>query len=225
MLHMRGHTFRFVAVGAAAGAAAGYGIGLLLGRGGGAGTGGAAPEPTPGAPAVPAPSTADCPPAGARVLLFGDSHAQGLGPPMAALAAGCAAPFAYRAVVGSHVTEWARDSWLLPALSSVAPTAALVSLGANDFLRTDPQNVSAGITTLVSKLKAAGVRVLWIAPITEPFPDKIGVCAMWQAAVADYYDSTTLDLPRYGNGTHATPAGYTAWAKAVWPWASTALSP
>jgi lysophospholipase L1-like esterase len=211
-------TLGSVGLGAALGAATGYVAGLLLGR---RNTPSASTSPgqAPVTGTGPSPETAPgCPPGGTRVLLLGDSHAQGLGPPMAALALGCSTPFAHRAVVGSHVTQWAQDSWLLPALASIYPTVVLVSLGANDFLRTDPANVSAGITALVSQLHAAGVRVLWIAPITEPFPDKIGVGAMWQASVEDWYDSTKLEIPRYGDGTHATPAGYKTWAGELWPW-------
>jgi hypothetical protein len=140
---------------------------------------------------------------------------------MTALAGGCNTPFVAKAVVGSHVTEWASDGWLLPALSAFTPNVVLVSLGANDFGRNDPSNVQAGVTSLVAKIRAAGARVLWISPLKEPFMDTVGALSMWKAAVGtDWFDSSLLTLPRSGDGIHSTPAGYATWAADLWHWAS-----
>jgi hypothetical protein len=211
------------------------GIGCLAGAGVGAvlllaapprqgdETEGPGPAPGPGTPGSE--GGAACPPIGTRILLLGDSYAQGIASAMTALARGCACPFVASAVVGSHVTEWASDGWLLPALQASTPNVVLVSLGANDFQRNDPGNVQAGVTALVSKIRAAGARVLWIAPLQEPFMDKVGALSMWKDAVGnDWFDSSLLTLPRSGDGIHSTPAGYAAWAAEVWHWASGVLS-
>jgi lysophospholipase L1-like esterase len=179
------------------------------------------PEPAPAEGAVgPSPAPiARCPPSGTRVLLCGDSYAQGLSAAMEGFAQGCTTPFVARFVVGSHVTEWASDAWIGPALAASTPNVVLVSLGANDFKRNDPENVQTGVTALVSKIRAAGARVLWIAPLSEPFSDSVGTLGMWKQAVGeDWYDSSLLHLPRSGDGIHSTPAGYAAWAQMVWQW-------
>ena len=209
----------YVGLGCAAGAAVGLGIAISRRSDGGG------PVPSPGPLTEPVPG---CPPPGARVLLIGDSYAQGLTAELKSIAKACVTPFGSDAVVGSHVTEWASDSWLRPALGLLTPppNVALVSLGANDFQRNDPANVKAGVTTLVGKLRAAGCRVLWIAPLTEPFPDDVGALAMWREAVgSDWFDSTKVDIPRTGDGIHSTPAGYAAWAEQIWMWASEVLTP
>jgi hypothetical protein len=211
----------YAGIGAAAGAAVGLGIVLSRRSTNGVEAPSNDPGPSPGMEHVPG-----CPPQGYRVLLIGDSYAQGLTPKLRDIAKSCVTPFGSTYVVGSHVTEWANDAWLLPALSLLTPppNVVLVSLGANDFQRNDPENVQAGVTSLVGKLRAAGCRVLWVSPLTEPFEDKVGVRTMWRAAVPDWFDSTQIDIPRTGDGIHSTPAGYAAWAEQVWLWASDLLS-
>ena len=197
------------------------GIGCLAGAGLGVALVLSAPKKYKVDPVYPEGGGQPCPPSGARILLLGDSYAQGLTTGMTALAGGCNTPFVARGVVGSHVTEWASDGWLLPALAASTPNVVLVSLGANDFQRNDPSHVQAGVTALVAKIRTAGARVLWIAPLSEPFQDSVGALAMWKAAVGnDWFDSSLLTLPRASDGIHSTPAGYAAWAAEIWHWAS-----
>ena len=179
----------------------------------------------PGLPIEP-PTPRACP-SSARVLLIGDSlvgdaPSNGLQKRMAELATACGTPFHARGVVGSHVTQWASDSWLLPELEQSTPTVVLISMGTNDFQRTDPANVQAGVTKLASKVRAYGARLLWICPPVMPLADKIGVRDMWKAEVGtDWYPSELLTIPRAGDGIHPTPAGYKQFAEAIWPWAAT----
>lgn len=173
-------------------------------------------------PVLPLPVGGDaaCPAAGHSVVLIGDSLAVGMKGPMAKLAVACATTFSSSAEVGTSVTQWAKDQRLVPVLA-LHPTAVLVSLGANDFGRNDQANVFASINALVTKVRAAGARILWIEPLTMPFPDKLGVVPAWKASVGeDYYPGSQLDIPRAGDKIHPTPAGYATFAEKVWRWAA-----
>jgi len=154
--------------------------------------------------------------------LVGDAPSNGLQYRMAQLAAACGTPFSAKGVVGSHVTQWADDSWLSPPMDASQPSVVLLSMGTNDFGRTDPANVATGIHTLASKIRARGARLLWIDPPVMPVADTVGVRAMWRAEVgSDWFNSEALAIPRGGDGIHPTVAGYKMFADAVWPWMAT----
>jgi len=183
------------------------------------------PPPEPGQPPVePAPRAC---PSSSRVLLIGDSlvgdaPSNGLQYRMAQLAAACGTPFRAKGVVGSHVTQWESDGWLLPQLEAAQPTVVLLSMGTNDFKRTDPANVQSGVHNLAAKVRAHGARLLWIDPPYMPINDAIGVRAMWKAEVgSDWFNSELLTIPRGGDGIHPTVAGYKQFAEAIWPWMAT----
>lgn len=180
---------------------------------------------TPAAPATDAPAKAACPRADARVLLIGDSLGAGLGPHMARRAAACGTVFFHHGVVGSHVTEWAQNSWLMPQLGRAKPNIVIVSLGGNDFVRSDEANVSRGIARFVERVRASGARLLWISPPSMPFRDKIGVRQLWQQELAgemnvDWYPTETLTIPRSSDRVHPTIPGYDALSQTLWSWMS-----
>jgi lysophospholipase L1-like esterase len=173
----------------------------------------------------PAAMERDCPADGERILLIGDSLSAGLGPMMAEHAAACGTSFVHHGVVGSHVTEWAHDSWLLPQLDAARPTTVIVSLGGNDFRRFDPDNVRRGIDTFIAKVRASGARLLWISPPTMPFPDRVGARDMWHQAIDGaediaWYPTEALSIPRQEDRVHPTPEGYGDLARTLWRWMS-----
>ncbi len=188
-------------------------------------------EPADAAEMVPGADMADtaptapssCPPPGLRVLLVGDSLSAGLGPHMAARAHACGTPFFHRGVVGSHVTEWAEDTWLGSELARAEPHVVMVSLGGNDFVRHDRDNVARGIERFVKKVRTSGARVLWISPPTMPFADKVGARELWQAALGgevgvDWFPTEKLDIPRVEDRVHPTVAGYSALSGVLFSW-------
>lgn len=196
------------------GAGVGLAAGLLLYVGRKTST--ATPTPPQSQPPAELPR---CPAAGTRVLLIGDSFAEGLAPQLKSLSAGCSIPYASDGRRGTHASQWQRDSWLGPALASVSPNVVLVSLGGNDF-QNNPATLQVDIDTIAQKIKQAGARLLWIEPLKLPIEDTAGVQDMWRAAVApgDWFDSSGIDVPRASDGIHTGAAGYKLWAERIWPW-------
>jgi len=167
---------------------------------------------------------------GDRILVMGDSYAVGLAPYLGQLAQqggyafrGIGCPIgsqggeACTAVVGSSVTQWVRDAWLGPNLAW-HPTLVLVSLGGNDFQRSDPQAVSDAIKILVAKIRLAGADPVWIDPLPLPFADKLGVRDMWKATGIPYFNGEAIDYPRAPDNIHLQPSGYQDWAGKIWSW-------
>ena len=186
---------------------------------------GPAPPPRPGPPATPpAPLPSPlCPPQGARVAVVGDSFAEGLGPHLAAHAKDCGTPFFLDDARGTSVTQWTGPR--LDAALAFNPSVVLVSLGGNDFGRGDPLNVQSSIGKLAARVRASGARLLWIAPVSLPFPDKTQTRATWLATVGgDFYPSENDTYPRAADRIHLFPSGYRDWASKVWRWMSERVS-
>ena len=177
---------------------------------------------------APVAAVPSCPPAGTRVLLIGDSLSHGLGPQMARVARECGTPFFHHGVVGSHVTQWAQDHWLNPQLQRAQPTVVMVSLGGNDYQRTDPHNVRVAIPKFLDKVNAAGAELLWIGPPTFPFQDKIGVRDMWFQSLEGrndtaWYPTDKLTIPRGADRIHPTMQGNRDLSRTLWQWMSSTV--
>jgi len=158
----------------------------------------------------------------ARVMLLGDSLAVGLAPPMGELAAGCGTPFDVNAAVGAHVTD-INQGKLAALLAGFRPTHVLISLGGNDFQRTDPERVHEAINRLVQQIRLSGALALWIAPPMMPFED-MQVRNWWIDSNIDSYFNTPgvkeLEAHRAADQIHYTPAGYRMLASMIWQWAN-----
>lgn len=155
-----------------------------------------------------------------RLLLIGDSLAQGLLPHMRTLAGeeGISA-FDGRGIVGSRIDQWSRSAWLDEALGTFQPTLVLISLGTNDEA-TSPGAVEReadDLALLISKVEATGAAVAWIGPPALPFPRQ-GVSDLIRQSVRYYFPSEELEIPRAPDGLHPNVSGYAGWAGAIWSW-------
>ncbi|MCA9618632.1 MAG: SGNH/GDSL hydrolase family protein [Myxococcales bacterium] len=167
--------------------------------------------------------SADCPAAGTRVLLVGDSLSHGLAPHLQALAERCGTPYFHHGVVGSHVTQWSH--WIAAELDRAEPTVVVMSMGGNDFERSDPERVREAIPVVVDEVEARGARFFWISPPTMPFPDRIDVRGMWHDALASRpgsatFPAETLDIPRGEDRIHPTRRGNVSLSADLWRWIS-----
>jgi lysophospholipase L1-like esterase len=145
----------------------------------------------------------------AKILLIGDSMAEGLEGQLRALA---------RAAGHSLIAKWKRGTttrqWSKTATQIIAgarPDVVVVALGTNDaFNRRPAQETAASAAAIV---RAIGNRpALWIgAP--NSVKDR-GTAAAIVGQVSNYFDSRTLTLPIRDN-VHPTTQGFKAWANAV----------
>lgn len=151
--------------------------------------------------------------AGDRVLLIGDSLAQGLSVPMKQLASEDQIAFLADGRQGTRIGQWGVEPWLSQDLATFRPTLVLVSLGTNDMRMTDPNGERPALAALLLALR--GLRALWIAPPTMPFPDR-GVRAMIADTEVPTFHSESLSIPRGPDGIHPTASGFAGFAGSVW---------
>jgi lysophospholipase L1-like esterase len=168
-----------------------------------------------------------------RILLVGDSLAQGVDPHLRALAKDAGYPFDAFHKVSSRIDYWT-GARLQEALDKARPTLAIVLLGTNDLAgQRPPALVEKDATALLEQLEhearpdcyGLGLDVLWVSPLLSmqaPHPGAFNALSRAVAASssgcgkAELFDSTALDIRLGADGVHPTATGYASWAGAIW---------
>jgi hypothetical protein len=154
---------------------------------------------------------------GERILLIGDSHAEGFGPHLQRIAERAGYEWTTVAVRGSRVVHW--PAVLRNLLARTKPSLVLVSLGTNDAVVGDAANIDARISELQAAANHADAVLVWISPPTLPvrYPVRHAVQrAVMLSPIA--FDSTRIVIARQNDGIHATPEGYAFWGASLWTW-------
>lgn len=176
----------------------------------------------------PAPSSSHAPEpvrkklvAGMKILLIGDSLAQGLGPLLKKHAEAEGMSFRSMAKESTRIDQWATNPAVDAMLAEYQPDVVFVSLGTNDEYMGGAavKQQTPYLEKLLGKLGADGRRVVWIGPPSLPKPTN-GIVPLISSRVpsGEYYHSDTLTLPRISDKIHPTSAGYVLWADAFWQW-------
>lgn len=160
-----------------------------------------------------------------RLLLIGDSLAQGLSPHLRELATEHAIPYLGAGVSGSRIDQWLASRWLDESLAELAPTLVLVVLGTNDaFGSLSPEQVGGNLEALLSRFPEQA-EVVWVGAPTLPetyggrSPDPEVLDAIAERS-PHYFPSHELAIPRGPDRLHPTVHGYAGWAGALWDWLS-----
>jgi len=164
---------------------------------------------------------------GSRLLLIGDSMAQGLGPHLRGIADEEGVPFRSVASQGTSIASWTRwvpslRASLHAALEQFQPTIVLVALGTNDeYLPSATVGQEhEDLQELLDELEPYDVG--WIGAPSLPKPESNGAMEMIRGALrirrVAYFPSDALDIPRGPDRLHPTVAGYGGWAGAIWGW-------
>lgn len=161
---------------------------------------------------------------GESLFLFGDSLAEGIAPPLAALCRDNGVKFASATKVGSTVREWMTPGGTLNgklvAGLAARPTLTLCSLGTNDeYLSIDSARAEIPMLQQLIELVRGSSTLGWIGPPTLPRPGN-GFTGVIREHVSrsHYFDSARYQIPRAGDGLHPTVKGYTGWAGQIWLW-------
>lgn len=145
-----------------------------------------------------------------RVLLLGDSLAQGLGGPMGALARDAGIAFDADGRVSTRIDQWLDNGWAEERIAALRPTIVLVSLGTN--LSPSFATRAAAFVTMAQRY---GTTVLWIEPPTMPFDTSAVLTGIRESGAASFR-SQDVTIPRGPDNIHPTMAGYAAWAAMIW---------
>jgi lysophospholipase L1-like esterase len=175
-------------------------------------------------PAKPAPIAAQPQPVQSheRIMLIGDSLAQGLVGRIKPFAEKQNIPFIGKGIVSSHVSQWVNDSWFDQSLSVFKPTVVLISLGTNDcYSNVDLKSFENNVKTLLDKVKSAGARPVWIGNPKLPEKGLTGaplrpeILQIIQRLAPAYIKSEDLNIDQIDK-IHPTAGGYGLWAESIW---------
>jgi lysophospholipase L1-like esterase len=159
-----------------------------------------------------------------RVLLIGDSMAQGLLPHLRGLASQEEIAYIGAGLPGTTISQWVASDWLKRKLAEFRPTHVLIALGTNDaFSGLAPSTVAASAQKLAQGVSESGAAAIWIgAPsLPEKYTGKRPDADVLQEvkSVSPYYfSSEEYVIPRGPDGLHPSAAGYAGWAGAIWNW-------
>lgn len=159
-----------------------------------------------------------------RLLLIGDSLAQGLLQYFRGFASDAGLAYVGIGLPGTRVDQWLLSERLSQKLAEFKPTLVLVSLGTNDaYSNISPAAVKKNTEALVEKIKSSGAQVIWIgAPaMPETYDGRPLHEETLQAikSVAPYYfPSEEYVIPRGPDSLHPSVQGYAGWAGAIWQW-------
>jgi lysophospholipase L1-like esterase len=157
-----------------------------------------------------------------RLLMIGDSLAEGLGPPLQSLARESNVEFARLSRGGTRIDQWAGSRVLAEKIETFKPTMILVSLGTNDEYMSGgsvPERQAPYLERLLTRLQSQNAEVVWIGPPRLPRATQ-GVVALIRKTIpsSHYFASDRLTIPRGPDGLHPTVRGYAGWAGAIWRW-------
>lgn len=180
-------------------------------------------------------------PRGQRVLLIGDSLAVGLKDPVKKLVEESGSTFDTVAKGGVKIAAFTKGTLAVELDDALTkhPQLVLIVLGTNDEYENSGYAPKAQKYSqeLVSKIKSAGAKVLWIGPPTlgqscwktkngdmschEPTGEVTPLLA--QTHASHYFDSRPLDLKRPDN-VHPTRKEMIRWTNAVFSWWNTSAN-
>jgi lysophospholipase L1-like esterase len=156
-----------------------------------------------------------------RLLLLGDSMAEGLGPHLKALATEQGIPYVGAGVSGSTIPDWTTSHWLEGTLDTFAPTLVVIVLGTNDaFSNYTPEQSADHARMLLGKIPLES-EVVWIGPPLLPetyagrHPNPALVDSI-EKQTPQWFDSSEWVIPRGPDDLHPTAHGYAGWAGAIW---------
>ena len=158
-----------------------------------------------------------------RLLLIGDSLAQGLSPHLKELATDERIPHLGAGVSGSRVDQWIDSQWLASALDEFGPTLVLISLGTNDaYSNFSPEQVVEHVRSLLARIPE-DVEVVWVGVPGLPGSysgrsPNVDMLEGIEDEAPYYYESHELEIPRGPDALHPTARGYAGWAGDLWDW-------
>jgi len=152
------------------------------------------------------------------VLHVGDSFAGALGVPLARRLKehGLRSVLEYQ--TASYIPTWASGNELTEYVVKYSPDLVLITLGANEFDLTNPEQRAHSVQRLVERLE--GRPCVWISP--PRWKKDTGVLGVIEhnSAPCRFLDTDKIvhDLGRKSDKIHPNDEGREAWAEAVFEW-------
>lgn len=160
---------------------------------------------------------------GERIVLLGDSLAEGMASPFAKLAKKNGYMPGIHALHGTTMDYWSKR--IQEIMINNRPKLVIVSLGTNDAGSSNPEIQRIHAKKIRDSVKKYGGKLLWITPLNLPskFRGQQGIRKILEEEISpeDRYDSTKLELQMAKDKIHLTRKGYEDWICTVWTYLAT----
>lgn len=155
---------------------------------------------------------------GERIILLGDSLAEGMASPFVKLSRKNGYIPGIHALHGTTMDYWSKR--IQETMINNRPKLVIISLGTNDAGSPNPEAQRIHAKKIRDTVKKYGGKLLWITPMNLPskFRGQQGIRKILDEEISpeDKYDSTKLELQMIKDKIHLTRKGYEDWISIVW---------
>jgi len=155
-------------------------------------------------------------PKGKKILLIGDSLAQGMAASFYKLVRQKGYVPHVDCKQGTRIDYWAKK--LDKTLNATRPSLLIVSLGTNDSGLRDPEVQRTHVKNIKKIAARYNTDILWILPQTLParFVGQDGIKKIIQEELGEKTFDTKIKLEKIKDQIHLTKRGYEAWITSTW---------
>lgn len=153
-------------------------------------------------------------PSGSRIVLLGDSLAQGMASPFLTITKKCGYKGMVYATHSTTIDYWSKR--IERIMSDTRPSLVLISLGTNDSGILRPELQRPHIKKIVGTVKKYNSKILWIVPrkLPQKFRSQDAIRKMIAEETNSY--SVQVEIQMSKDQIHPTQQGYGEWIKSVW---------
>lgn len=155
---------------------------------------------------------------GEKIILLGDSLAEGMASPFVKLNRKNGYAPGIQALHGTTIDYWSKR--IQKIMLDNRPKLVIISLGTNDAGSPKPEIQRIHVKKIRDVVKQYDAKLLWIVPMNLPqrFKGQQGIkkILLEELSVSDRYDSTKLELEKTKDKIHLTRKGYEDWIGQIW---------
>lgn len=153
---------------------------------------------------------------GKRILLLGDSLAQGLAPHFMKISNRKGyLPFV-KCLQGTRIDYWAPRFEKI--VNDIRPSLIIISLGTNDAGMSTPESQKRHVKNIKKITDRYGAKIIWLLP--QPLPKQFigqnGIKKIINEELQDEAYDTQIELEKISDKVHLTGKGYESWMNATW---------
>lgn len=151
---------------------------------------------------------------GSRIVLIGDSLAEGMASHFLKLTKQCNYKGIVYALHSTTTDYWSKK--IDKIMIDTRPSLVIVSLGTNDSGAKNPETQRPHIKKIVTSVKKHGSKILWLVP--QKLPDRFKSQDKIRQSIIEHSDSFTVNvtLEMAKDQIHLTQKGYKDWITQSW---------
>jgi lysophospholipase L1-like esterase len=154
--------------------------------------------------------------AGRKVLLIGDSMAEGIAPFLQRKVEAAGASLINAAEQSSTIIWWQGSGKLRSLIAQHRPDIIFIVLGSNELFTKEAESRAGVVRGMVADI--GGRQAYWVGPPSWKPGSRLVPVIEENFLPGRFYNSDNLDIPRGKDRKHPTLQGYERWVELVWHW-------